>query len=694
MARAENMRRLLAPRSIVFIGGSNLIQPIRNCRKIGYEGEIWVVNPKYDEIDGITCYASLEDLPGIPDAAFVAVRVDVTVEIVRQLALLGCGGCVCYAAGFAEVGGLGHQLQEQLVTAAGEMALVGPNCYGLLNFTNGVALWPDHMGGGRVERGVAIISQSGNVALNMTMHDRSLPITHVISVGNQAVLGVGDYIEPLLEDKRVAAIGLYIEGLKELATFSRAATKALAQGIPLVVLKAGTSEAGAQLTLSHTSSLAGSDDLYQAMFDRLGIIRAPSIAAMLETLKLAAVSGIPAGNRVGALTCSGGDSAMLADALTQQQLVLPPLTEAQVNDLRPLLPSFATVANPLDYNTAIWGNEEALTECFDIMLQGGQDSTLLALDFPRPGSGNAAPWEAATQALIRAHSQNGKITALVSNLPEAIPATVREQLIANGITPLQGLCEATFALGRLTWFGQRRQQALRLQALPALSIRNGAPLEAEPRLLDEWHSKQLLADYGLSLPGGRLVREEEAAEAAAELGFPVVVKVVSDQLAHKTEAGAVALNLNSPQAVTEAIARMRHSVAHQGVTPEWFLVERMVDNAVAELIIGLKRDEQFGLALIIGTGGVLVNLLNDSATLLLPTDRASVSAALHSLQGIKLLQGFRGKPAGDIEAVIDAVLAVAGSLRATSDRLPNWISTHYWFCPEDRGRSQQMPWYA
>ncbi len=355
MSLDTNLRRLLSPRSIVFIGGSNLAEPIENTRSVGFEGDIWVVNPNYPELAGVQCFTSVADLPEAPDAAFVAVRADLTVSVVAELAKKGCGGAVCYAAGFAEIGGEGASLQKQLVDVAGDMAVVGPNCYGLLNFNSGVALWPDRLSGGRHETGVAIISQSGNLALNLTMQDRSVPITHLISVGNQAVLGAGDYIEPLLEDDRVKAIGFYIEGLKDIAGFSHAALKALQKGVPLVVLKAGTSEIGTQLTLSHTSSLAGSDDMYQAMFDRLGIMRVHSQAELLETLKLAAVCQVPPSNRVGILTCSGADSALMADGLDKAGLTLPPLTGEQIDTLSGILPGFVTLCNPLDYNTSIWG---------------------------------------------------------------------------------------------------------------------------------------------------------------------------------------------------------------------------------------------------------------------------------------------------------------------------------------------------
>ncbi|AMN68584.1 acetate--CoA ligase family protein [Psychrobacter sp. P11G5] len=659
MTKQENLQRLLSPRSIVFIGGSNLALPIQNTRDIGFDGEIWVVNPKYDEIADIPCFASIDDLPGTPDAAFVSINAKLTVQAVADLNKSGCGGVVCYAAGFAEVGNNGDELQDSLIEAAGDMALVGPNCYGLLNFTNGVALWPDRLCGERTDKGVAIISQSGNVALNLTMHGRSLSITHVISVGNQAVLGAGDYIEPLLEDDRVTAIGFYIEGLKDIETFSRAALKALEKGVPLVVLKAGTSEIGTQLTMSHTSSLAGSDDMYQAMFDRLGILRVHSLSELLETLKIASLCELPKGDRIGVLTCSGGDSAMLADSLDHYKLQLPSLSKVQEQKLGEWLPDFASLSNPLDYNTSIWGNLEACTEVFGIMMEGDCDATVLALDFPKQGIGDDHEWQVAVDSLIAAHANHPKTCAVISNLSELMPENARQRLAKAGIAPLQSLKDGVAALARLVRYGERRRQVAAMDDPEQLLLRGPLLVEGESKMLDEWASKQLVGRYGLQLPGGRCVNKADVVEAADEVGYPVVMKGVSDRLAHKTEAGAVMLNLKDGSAVASAVEVMAGRLAEQGLADARFLIEPMISDFVGELIIGLKRDEQFGLALIVGTGGILVNLLNDSAIMLLPITREAASTAVLSLKSSALLRGFRGHPEGDLEAVVDAIMAVA-----------------------------------
>ncbi len=659
--RQKNIARLLHPKSIAFIGGAALAAPIHSCEAIGFAGDIWVVNPKRESLAGHRCYPSVADLPAAPDAAFVSVRSDLTPGLVADLAQKGAGGVVCYAAGFAEIGGDGKALQQALKAAAGDLAVVGPNCYGVLNYLDGAALWADVHGGHKLDQGVAVISQSGNIALNLTMAERSVPLAQVISVGNQAVLGVSDFIPTLVDDPRITAIGLYLEGLDDIAKFSRAAAYALEKGKPIVAVKVGTSDTAAQLALSHTSSLAGSDSLYQALFDRMGVIRSPSLAAFMETLKLLHVlapkgeNGISAmaGGRLGVLTCSGGDAALVADLADRLGLSIPPLTPAQEADLRSRLNHFTSVANPLDYNTAIWGDGPGLQACFATVMSGPMDATVLVIDYPSQGSLNEGDWDVAVDALIAAARQTGKFGVLAASLPELLPKAARERALAAGLAPLQGLDEALVALGGAHWQACRAA-ALRGGAAERLAVNTLPPPDpaGTPRSLSEWDSKQRLAAAGLPVPAGRLVSAEAAPAAAQEIGFPVVVKATAAHLAHKSEAGAVALNLHSPEAVNAAITAMA-SLA------DTFLVESMQTGAVCELIVGIKRDPQFGLALVIGSGGVLVNLVEDSASLLLPTDRQAVSDALDGLKAARLLAGYRGKPPGDRAAAIDAIMTIA-----------------------------------
>lgn len=663
--RLRNLRRLLSPRHVAFIGGQRLASTIGYCVAAGFTGEIWPVNPTYDEIGGKPCFKSLADLPAAPDASFIAVPRELTVEMVRQLSAMGAGGAVCYAAGFAEVGGEGIALQKALIEAAGDLAAVGPNCYGLLNYVDGVAMFASGFGGGRTERGIAIVAQSGNLALNLTQNDRSVPLAYVITAGNQAVLKLADYIDVLAEDKHVSAIALYIEGLDDMPGFSRAVLKARGNGKQVVAFKAGRSELGAKLAMSHTSSLAGSDKLYDALFARLGVIRVDTIAGLLETAKLLSVCGVPRGARLGVFTCSGADNLMTADLAARHGVALPELSPAQTASLRAELPHFASVSNPLDYNTSLWGNREALTRCFSTVMQGDVDAGMLIIDYPPTDPVGQRDCDRSVDALLAAcHAAGGKTALVASDLSELIPATARSRMIALGCAPLQGLESAIAAFGAAA---NRAGQS----AAPDLALPDLPPAPESPILREEWDCKQRLAKFGLKSPDGRFVAMDELGQAASEIGFPVALKLGRPALAHKTEAGAVALNLRSVEDVERAARAMAESVARYkpGLKPERFLVEKQVVGAVAELIVGVNRDPQFGLVMVVGMGGVLVELVEDAATLLLPTSRETVADALGRLKVAKLLKGYRGKPAGDMAAAIDAIMAIAAFADAHRDRL-------------------------
>jgi acetyl-CoA synthetase len=662
-AAAARLGRLLKPESIAVVGGEVAAEVIRRCREIGYAGSIWPVHPRRAQIEGMTAFASVDDLPGAPDAAFIAVPREQTVGVVADCARRGCGGVVCYASGFAEVdAGIdaeGTRLQRELVAAAGQMALLGPNCYGAINFLDGCALWPDHFGGARVERGVAIVTQSGNIALNLTLQRRNLPIAYMIALGNQAVTGIHDCIATLLQDERVTAIGLHLEGLADVGAFARVARAALERGVALVALKAGASTIGAQLTASHTRSLAGSDALYSALFRRLGIARVADLSEFLETLKLLHACGPLDGARVASLSCSGGDAALVADLGQAHGLRFPQPAPEVVAALARTLGPRVPINNPLDYQTYIWGDQQALTACFGAMMDAQVDLCQLVLDFPRTDGAAVPGWDEVVGGFVAAHAGRSLPAALVSSMPELMPAGVARRLLDAGIAPLQGLREAAVAIAAAAGVGRRRRERDEVRAL--LDV---PPLPAGAAVqLDEHEAKAALAAAGLTVPAGRIVDGADEAVAAAEaIGYPVVVKAVGDQLAHKTEAGAVRLNLAGAQAVRAAVDGMRPRFVR-------FLVEKMITGASVELIVGVTRDPQFGLALTVGAGGVLVELLADSATLLLPVARADIGAALRGLRCFALLAGYRGGAPVDLEAVIDAIAGIAAFAQARADRL-------------------------
>ncbi|APO82079.1 MULTISPECIES: acetate--CoA ligase family protein [Pseudomonas] len=656
----DNLKRLLAPRHLAFVGGRSMARALKRCAEGGFGGELWLVNPQHDSLEGIPCVARVADLPHAPDAVFIATNRELTLQCVAELAARGAGGAICYASGFAESGEEGRQLQQRLLAAAGNMALLGPNCYGLLDYLHGAALWPVAHGGQQVERGVAILTQSGNFAYNLSMSDRSLPVAYMASVGNQAQLGVAELMDVLLDDPRVTAIGLHLEGLKNVPGFARAACKALQQGTPIIALKTGVSQIGAELALSHTSSLSGSDALYDSLFQRLGVIRVSGPVSFVETLKAAACGRLPVNGELIALACSGGDAGLIADYAERNQLVLPKLAQGQVAQLAEVLPAYANLVNPLDFTTAIWGDAAALQRMLDSTLSGAADAAMLVLDYPAAFTGERKECDLLLALYCDALERHGKIGFVTSAFPELLPACARERLHARGIAALQGVEDGLAAWGRIVAYQRNRQRLLEQGEATRVPLCPQA-LGGESHLLDEWQSKQALRAFGLPVPAGVLSTPERAVADAARVGYPLVLKAVSAQLPHKTEAGAVALNLRDAAALEVALVQMRQRIAAYApqVAFDQVLLEPMAEPPLAELIVGIKREHDFALALVIGAGGVLVELLKDSVSLLLPTTDNAIRAALLSLRSASLLQGFRGRPAADLDALVAAIRAVA-----------------------------------
>ncbi len=669
------LQRLLQPRHIALIGGGSAHEAVHQCQRLDYRGQLWPVHPKLKTVHGLPCYRSVHDLPEAPDASFIAVNADATIAQVRALAQRGAGGLVCYASGFAETGGAGVPKQQALLQAAAGLPLLGPNCYGMLNYLDGVALWPDQHGGERVSRGVAIITQSGNIGLNLTMQRRALPLAYLITLGNRAGCDYAQLITALLHDERVTAIGLHIEGLGDASAFARAALTALHKGVPLVVLKAGSSAQGTRITLSHTSSLSGSDQLHDALFARYGVARVHDLSALLETLKLLHVHGALSGASLISASCSGGEAALVADLAARHGLSLPPLPAAAQRSLQDVLGPRVHVANPLDYHTYIWGDLPAQTACFVAMMQCRFHQHLLVLDLPRADRCASASWHVTLQAFLAAQRQTGVKASVVSALPEGFPETLAGTLLQQGVAPLMGLQDAILAIALAAQIGHCQAHAACILAMPPLPVRTAAKTMVT---LDEVQSKQVLAEHGVPIPPGRRLTYLELHTGAQDWVYPVALKAVSASLAHKSEHGAVRLNLGSHAQLLAAATEL--APWHDGL-----LVESMIEGAVAELIVGLSYDAQFGLTLTLGAGGVWVELLHDRQTVLLPTTRLALRSALEQLRIAPVLHGYRGKPAGDIGATLDAIEAICRLAQNHADTLLELDVNPLLVLPEGRG---------
>ncbi len=655
------LTRLLYPKSIAFIGGNECAIAITRTRELGFTGKIWAVHPKREELGGIATVKSVDDIIGEIDAAFIAVKREPTVDIVRQLRVKNCGGAVIYAAGFAEAGAT--ELQAQLLSAANGMPLLGPNCYGFVNTLSRCALWPDEHGLEIRERGVAIITQSGNIACNFGMSRRALPLAAVFAIGNQADVDMARMLEALCTDDRITAIGLHIEGLKDIAAFARAAEIARKHKKPVIALKTGRSEQGAKVTISHTSSLSGADNLYDALFERYGIARMKSVTAFAETLKFLHHGGPLKDSRLVSMSCSGGEAALVADMALEKKVSFPAFNAETKTRVSATLNEFVTIDNPLDYHTFIWGDEGKLEATFTATLSGGFDVGMLILDVPTHPHMNPAAWYKTSRAFTAAAKANKARAVIVASLPESMPLEMAAQLSAENITPMMGLDDALAAFEAAAFIGQN----WKLNSHPDESRdpENRAPSGNSwvPSFvgMTEYEGKALLKKFGLQIPEGKICAPQNAVKTANQLGYPVALKISSSTILHKTEVGGVALNLRNASEVEAAATRM----AKLGTE---LLIEKMVQGAVAELIIGLTRDPQFGLALVIGAGGIFTELLKDSVTLLLPTTQNEIIRGLKSLRIWKLIEGYRGK-SGDQAATIAAIESICAFAAAYKDQI-------------------------
>lgn len=711
---AGRLQRLLRPRTLAFVGGDPALTSLRQCEELGFNGDLWYVHPERGRGDGRAGFRHVGDLPGPPDAALVAVNRAATVGVVRSLSEIGAGAAVCYASGFAEVGGAGLGLSDELLVAADGMPIIGPNCYGVASGLTGAALWPDEQGLHRVDNGVAFVTQSGNIAVNLTMQQRGLDVALVMALGNQIDVGVEECLEALVVDPAITAVAMYVEALTDVGRFAAAADEARSRRKPLVVLKSGSSSKGAGITASHTSSLAGDDDAYTALFDRVGVRRVHSVPELLDTLSVMSRMGPLSGNRTVSLSCSGGEASLVADRAGDFELDFADFDDDHRARIAATLNEFVSVSNPLDYHTFIWGDRERLQACFAAVLDGPFDAAMLIVDFPRPGV-DPASWWATLEAVCAAAEACSTPVVVASTMAECLPAEAIERAGRSGLAAVGSIGGALQGIAACAWWGRPRSglvaplpslqvdagngdpagsggaagfsatadsvgssdsevsEGSGLSTVPGASGRPGASArsggtadqdmgagsagwrDAGAVMLDEPASKALLAGAGVAVPQHRTVSATDAADAAEELGFPVVLKTVGP--AHKSDSGGVVLGLKSRSEVAAAARRLAAGV-------DKVLVEAMVADAAAEILVSVRRCEPVGWLLTVGAGGTLVELIRDTRSALLPVSSAEIEALLDGLACRPLLGAHRGRPAGDVAALIELIAAVAALVEA------------------------------
>ena len=652
MSTKSRLSRLFSPKSVAVVGGGVWCRSvIEQLIKIGYKGTIFPVHPFKEEILGIKSFKDLEDIPAIIDATFIGVNRNITIEVVKQLNSLNAGGAVCFASGFLEAEGDKQgsgELQKSLIEAAADMPILGPNCYGFINYLDHAALWPDQHGGTTVDKGVAILTQSSNIAINITMQTRGLPISYIMSVGNQASLGFSEIGMYLLSDPRVTALGLHIEGIGDLRAFEELTTKARKLGKPIVALKVGKSAEARRAAQSHTASIAGDAQSAKSLFKRLGIAEADRLEVLIDTLKIFHSYGPLSSKNVRSLSCSGGEASLVSDLAQAYGIQFPKLEKENISELRSVLGEMVALSNPLDYHTYIWGDINAMASTFIAMMRQHNGITIIIVDFPRDDNCDPSAWNCVITAAKMAKKSENKPLALVSTLSENIPEHVSFGLLESNIITLHGLDTALAAIS----VSSINQTVVNPKPI-FLSNPTGKSI-----LVDEYDAKKSLEKYGLKLPETEKCLQSDAHLVSDQIGYPVVIKALGS--AHKSELGEVFLNLENQKSVKEALRK---------ISKKHVIVEKMIGDAVVELLVGIVHDPAHGMLLTVGAGGVLTEILSDTSSILLPSSKSEVLDCFNQLKISKIAKGYRGALGVDINQIIDAIMKIQDFVLDNRDKL-------------------------
>jgi acetate---CoA ligase (ADP-forming) len=657
---------LLEPRSVAVVGandrpGSYADIVLRNLARAGFEGEVWGVNPRRAEVHGRPCVPSVVDLPRPVDAVVVAIPAPGVPDVIADAIARGCGGAVVISAGFAEVEA-GRELERKLraVAGGGRLPLCGPNGNGIVAVRSRAPMWGDSVA--PLEPGaVALISQSGNLAVNALGSRRGLRFHTVVSTGNQATLDASDWLAALCVREGVRSVAMFVESDGDGGRLADALALCAERGVRVAVLKAGVSEAGMRAALAHTGAVAGEVRVFRALVEEAGGVWARDPHELLE---LARVLGEPRARPrgdggLGVLTCSGGDSSVAADEAARMGVELPRLGAATAERLRGLLPGAASIGNPLDYTAMIWGDSALLRRiAVTVGADPAIDQMLILYDHPRGLAPEAeATWAAVRAGIVAGAAETAAATLVASTLPDLIDDGATVELATEGVPVVAGLRTALVCARALRTPhgdpGRLREIAAAARAASAPTDGAGA---GEGRWLDEIEAKELLRDAGLPVPPGTVVADEdECAHAVDELGGPVALKAAAPSLHHKSESGALRLGITTAAAARRAFREL------SGATPEArILVERMIEPGV-ELLVAARADAVVP-ALVIGLGGIWTEALRDVAVVPLPASAGRVATAIRSLRGSAILDGGRGREPVDVDAAATLAARVGALL--------------------------------
>lgn len=677
---AEVVSRLLRSRSVAVIGASDdgskaSGRTLRYLLRYGYSGRIYPVNSRRDVVQGVAAYASLADLPEVPELAVVVLPAAAVPDVLRQCGEVGIGVAIVFASGFAEVGTAGIQAQDELVTAARDagVRVLGPNCVGAVGASD--ALTAAFMTGLDQDRfelkddGVAFVTQSGAMGafiLNMAQ-STGLGLGRFISTGNEADISLPEVIAGLVEDETTRVVLGYLEGIREASSFRAALAFARERHVPVALMKVGRSERGADAAKSHTGALAGQDTVYDGLFEQYGVFRATDVDHLLDLGRALSSTKKPAGPRVTIVTLSGGAGVLMTDAAEDVGLEVPRWDDEWAERMSAVLPAFASVRNPIDTTGVIAANQQILRDAVDICLEHpGTDVVMVML-------GNMEREEESICRMItESATTTSKPIIVVWVGGSGRPVEI---LAARGIPTFPEPVRAMRAVAALVQWSARSVGARGLlpsvngPASTSLHSNRETVTPSSTRTLDEVASKKILKSHGIrTVPEHEVLDPPGAVTAASSIGFPVVLKLLSEEVPHKSDHGLVRVGLADPDAVRSAAAQVLEVAEAMGVTDRRLVVQALVPSST-ELILGMRRDPVFGPVVALGIGGVLTELAADVQVRVPPLTKDDVESMVDGLRYRAVLQGARGRIPVDQESLVETVLAFAALVTESGSEL-------------------------
>ncbi|WP_246245778.1 acetate--CoA ligase family protein [Mesorhizobium zhangyense] len=661
------MQAMMNPRSVAVIGATERPDAsssyvMRNLMAFGFSGTIIPVHPKADQVFGIPAIPALDRLDTPADVAVIGIGATHVLGALEAAGKAGTKAAVVLASGFAETDDEGKARQQALIEIAEKygMAICGPNCLGLFNLSSGAALYSSTLSPNLRKGGLALLSHSGASAIALANTGR-FGLSHIVSSGNSAATDIPDYLAYLASDEATRVAGVVLEAIRDPKAFSAAMQAMHAAGKPVIALRAGRSAKGSAATAAHTGALAAANEAYEAFFRRSGVIEVSDMDAFVETASLClSLKAKPRARGVAVVGVSGGGVAHVSDIASEIGLELPELATETKAGLKVLLPAFATPQNPVDTTGIVFADGSIYARVLETLANDPSIGLIVASQDAPVGldAGGAAEYVGIAEA-VAGYARNATVPAVfMSNLSSGHHPAVRAVL--DGVPVLNGTRAALTAIRNMV-----EPPVLRAAISPAVELAPAgdpwAKRLAAGDKLTEREAKELLASCGLRVTKERLATTaDEAAAAALEIGFPVVLKIESPDILHKTEAGGVRLNIASEAEARQAFDAIMASARAYAPAAELrgVVVQEMAGRGV-EALIGLVRHEPFGLGIVVGVGGVLVELVKDAAFDLLPIDRAAAEALIDRTRLGHILAGHRGAPAADREALVEAMLALS-----------------------------------